>query len=301
MRLKFLILMIILGVFSGCNVNSYTFDENMAFQSLEKQSKWVHRYPGGEDAPFCRQFLRESLEPYCDKYIEQDFKQTVNDKELELKNIIGIINPKAKEFIILASHYDNRPFSDQEKDKAARNNPCPGANDGASSTALLLELSKVLKNKKPKVGVVIVLFDGEDYGKNDETMYIGSRYFAKHISDVVPKDKISSGILLDMIGDKNLNIYIERNSYYSARSVVARVWACAKELGYEDVFIPRVKYSISDDHIPLIEAGVDCIDIIDFDYKYWHTNSDTADKCSPKSLQIVADTLLKFLYSNKEK
>ena len=294
------ILIIVFGLFTGCNVNSYTFDENLACQSLEKQAKWVHRYPGGEDAPICRQFLRESLEPYCDKYIEQDFTETVKGKELELKNIIGIINPKADKYIILASHYDNRPFSDKEKTIGLRQKPCPGANDGASSSALLLETAKVLKAKKPKVGVIIALFDGEDYGKDDDSMYIGSRYFAKHINDICEKKKVTFGILLDMIGDKDLNIFIEQISNKTAPKLVEKVWDCAKGLGYGDSFIPKVKYGIYDDHISLIEEGIDCIDIIDFDYKNWHTSHDTSDKCSPQSLKIVADVIIEFLYSDIE-
>ena len=289
-----LILLTILIVATGCLSKPYEFDENKAYEMLKVQSDWLHRYPGGKDASSCRNYLKESLEPYCHKYIEQDFSLNIKGKDLDLKNIIGIINPKAKEFVILASHYDNRPFSDKEWEKSKINKPCPGANDGASSTALLLELAKVLYSEKLNVGVIIVLFDGEDYGHEEKNMYLGSKYFANHISDIVSKNTIKYGILLDMIGDKNLNINIESISNYTSPDLVEDIWNTAKELGYNE-FIPKTRYAISDDHISLIEVGIDCIDIIDFDYKYWHKNEDTADKCSPKSLKIVADTLNEFL------
>lgn len=297
MNFKIIFAVFIVLVSTGCICSSVPFDETEAFDMLKCQSQWLHRYPGGKDADICRAYLKEKLEPYCQVYTEQNFSHETKDKKISLKNIIGIINPKAKEFIILGSHYDNRPVSDEEWDAGLAKKPCPGANDGASSTATLLETAKVLHSKKPPYGIVIVLFDGEDYGKSEKDMYLGSKYFAEHINDIVPKDKIKAGIILDMVGDTNLNIYIERTSKLAAPELVDSVWKSAEKLGYRSVFIPKAKYAISDDHDSLLEHGIPCIDIIDFDYRFWHTTKDTADKCSPKSLKIVGNTIIDFIYT----
>lgn len=301
MKFKVLfLLLIVIITSSGCS-SQVEFNGDRAYESLKTQVNFTQRYPEGKDAKACRDYLKAELEPNCHKYIEQDFTLRVNKKNLNLKNIIGIINPNADNFIIIGSHYDNRPYCDKDKDKKYKNTPCPGANDGASSTAVVLELAKVFKASKPKCGIVFVLFDGEDYGLDGEDMCLGSDYFASHL-DVLGdiKPKINEGILLDMVGDANLNIYIEKISNYVNPNLVGNVWKAAKELDYEKYFIPKAKYSISDDHMPLIKKGIKCIDIIDFDYKYWHTHEDTPDKCSPKSLKIVGDVIIKYIYRDNE-
>ena len=300
MKISLFFALLIIFLSAGCMSEPVAFDENEAYLMLKEQTQMLHRYPEGKDIALCRSYLREKLEPCCDIYKEQDFTLKIEGKKLNLKNIIGIINPKAERYILLCSHYDNRPISDKDKDISKRKNPCPGADDGASSTAVLLETAKVVHSRKPDVGVVFVLFDGEDYGTEDETMYLGSRYFSEHYSEILDADKLKYGILLDMIGDSNLNIYIEKISNYTAPELVQGVWSSAKKLGYEENFIPKTKYAMGDDHIQLIECGIKCIDIIDFDYKYWHTTEDTPDKCSPKSLKIVGDVIIDFVFSDFE-
>ena len=291
-----LTILTILIIATGCISKPYEFDENKAYESLQYQANMLQRYPGGKDANKCRKYIKDILVANCDKYVEQDFSAKVQGKNLHLKNIIGVFNPRAEKFILLCSHYDNRPMCDKEADAKLQKQPCPGANDGASSTAVLLELGKVFHSKKPKVGVILVFFDGEDYAKENDDMYLGSKYFGENVSKIVDKDKIEYGILLDMIGDKELNICIEQISNYSAPDVIASVWKCAKELGYSKNFVPEATYAIDDDHVSLIECGIKCIDIIDFNYKYWHTTGDTADKCSPESLKIVGNVISKYIY-----
>jgi glutaminyl-peptide cyclotransferase len=138
-----------------------------------------------------------------------------------------------------------------------------------------------------------VLFDGEDYGKKDDEMFLGSRYFARNMDDRWRPDY---GILIDMVGDKDLNILIEPFSAKAAPEVIKEVWELAKELQLEGIY-REFGPAVMDDHIPLIRAGVKCIDIIDFDYPYWHTMEDTVDKCSPKSLETVGKLLLELAYS----
>jgi Zn-dependent M28 family amino/carboxypeptidase len=171
--------------------------------------------------------------------------------------------------------------------------PILGANDGASGVAILLELSRIFHQKPPDVKVVVVLFDGEDYGKRTDDMLLGSRYFARKMKRRWRPDY---GILIDMVGDKDLNIYIEPISANAAPEIVKKVWELAEELQLEGIY-REIGPAVMDDHVPLIKAGIKCIDIIDFDYPYWHTLEDTPDKCNKKSLETVGKLLLELVYS----
>jgi len=156
----------------------------------------------------------------------------------------------------------------------------------------------VLKAKKPKIQVLITFFDGEDFAlaPNDSSnMFLGSKYFAQHMGQFRPDE----AILIDMIGDSHLGVNRDRNSVVAAPSLYQRVLTAADALGYANFFDQGEK-TVSDDHIPLIQAGVKAIDLIDFDYpdetnRFWHTLQDTPDKCSPHSLKIIGETLLKVV------
>jgi len=210
--------------------------------------------------------------------------------------VIASFGPAEGKEILLCAHWDTRPTADEELDAIKQKQPIIGANDGASGVAVLMELARIFKQQAPKVPVTIVLFDGEDLGPTGKDMYLGARYFASKLDK---PQTIRYGILLDMIGDKNLQIYRERNSYESAPEIVSKVWKTAARLGYGKTFIDKPKYAISDDHLPLIARGVPCIDLIDFDYAYWHTLDDTVDKCSPDSLRIVGETVAEVVYSEQ--
>jgi Zn-dependent M28 family amino/carboxypeptidase len=145
------------------------------------------------------------------------------------------------------------------------------------------------------VPVWIVFFDGEDYGPGLDRMFLGAKYFAAHLPEGVP----TKGILLDMIGDRDLKVFKEVNSVQRAGAVVDSVWETAARLGYRDQFDPALGHTISDDHLPLLDKGIAMIDIIDFDYPYWHTLGDTVDKCSPSSLKIVGEVVGAWVYAQK--
>lgn len=276
------------------------FDQNRAFDLLKKQVEIGPRYPGvpGHDAMVA--FMQEHLKPCADSVEVHEFVWVNKGKQLKLHNVVAKFNPNAKKWVLLAAHWDSRPTADEEITLSKQKMPIPGANDGASGVAVLLEMARMFSQKKPDVGIYMILFDGEDYGPGENAMYLGSKYFAANLDKyaVVNGKRIhfEYGILLDMIGDKNLNIHYERNSYAAAPDVVKKVWTTAARLGHSDVFIPTLKYSINDDHIPLIEAGIKCIDVIDFDYAHWHTLDDTVDKCSPKSLGIVGKVISHVVY-----
>ncbi|MEJ5253425.1 MAG: M28 family peptidase [Armatimonadota bacterium] len=272
------------------------FDGKRAFADLEKQVSFGPRVPGTQAHLQCRDWLMTELEKSADRVELQTFTQVVNGKSLRLYNIFGIFNENAPRRIMLCAHWDTRPTADEELDPANRRKPILGANDGASGVAVLLELARQFKAKRPQVGVIIAFWDGEDYGPDVDTMLLGSRYFAKNMGKLRP----TYGILLDMVGDKDLQIYKETNSVLAAPELVERVWRTAEQLGYRKYFPNAQKYTITDDHVPLIEAGVPCIDLIDFDYPYWHTLQDTVDKCSAQSLQIVGEVVAAVVYSEGE-
>jgi Zn-dependent M28 family amino/carboxypeptidase len=176
----------------------------------------------------------------------------------------------------------------------------PGANDGASGVALFIALGDALRKTPPTVGVDLLFVDGEDYGnfgdgdpRKATDVLLGSTYFAQHLPS--PNYKPLYGVLWDMIGDRNLDIYEEANSLRRAPEVVALVWRTASDLGYSRYFIPSLGQQITDDHIPLLDAGLRVIDVIDIDYPWHHTPQDTFDKISAQSLQIVGDVATKLV------
>jgi len=170
-----------------------------------------------------------------------------------------------------------------------RSLPVPGANDGGSGVAVLLEMARILPDDLP-LPVQIVFFDAEDNGGiGDWDWILGSRAFVQQL-----KDPPEAAIIVDMVGDADLKIYKEHNSNVD---LMEQIWEQARLLGYDEVFLPENKFSVLDDHTPFIEAGIPAVDIIDLDYPYWHTTADTAEKVSVESLQIVGDTLLAWILS----
>ncbi len=269
------------------------FDGEKAYAILKKQCEFGPRPVGSEAHRKTRDFLMDEMRKYADKTVAQDFLY----RGLPLTNIIGVFNPEQKKQVLLCAHWDTRPRADQEIDEAKQNQPILGANDGASGVAILIEIARMFKEQKPNVGVVIVLLDGEDYGsfEKDEGVLLGAKHFAKNHRDY----NIEYGILLDMVGDKNLDIYREQNSQRYAPGTNEKFFRAARELGHGKFIIDDVKTNVTDDHIPLNVSGIRTIDIIDFNYAPWHTLDDTPDKCSAESLMRVGDTTAEVVYRER--
>jgi Zn-dependent M28 family amino/carboxypeptidase len=192
-------------------------------------------------------------------------------------------------WIILGAHYDSRMYADQDPDPARQADPVPGANDAASGVAVLMELARVLPPDL-EAEIWLVFFDAEDNGRIPGWDWIlGSRAFVKSL-----ENQPDAAVILDMIGDADLQIYREANS---DAAISDAIWVQAAQLGYEGTFVNEVKYSMLDDHTPFLEAGIPAVDVIDFDYPYWHTVEDTPDKVSIESLQAVGDTILAWILS----
>ncbi len=266
------------------------FDGERAYRDLVKQCEFGPRVPGARAHEQCAEWLAGQLRQSADSVVTQKFTVKVRGKTLRLTNIIATFNPKGKGSALLCAHWDTRPRAEKDPDPSRRASPIPGANDGASGVAVLLEVARVLKLHPPGRKVTIVLFDGEDWGTELPDMLLGSRYFAAHYRGERPE----FAILLDMVGDKNLRIPQEAQSLRRAPEVVRRMWAAAERV-CSTAFVRERGPLLMDDHIPLLNRGIRCIDVIDFTYPYWHTTADTPDKCSPDSLAQVGRAVLEMV------
>ncbi|MBI2252548.1 MAG: M28 family peptidase [Armatimonadetes bacterium] len=260
------------------------FNNESAYLFLEKICDFGSRYCGTITHKKTGDFILEKLNQYCNEVIVQRFY--LPDYKINFTNFIGIFNPKNPKKILIGAHWD----TPKAKFGINKEEFILGANDGGSGTAALLELARNLSFKKPALGVYLVFFDGEDFGNSSNELCLGSKYFVKNL-----KEKFEYGIIIDMIGGKNLKIFIEGNSYIYAPWLVKKIWGEAKNLNYLN-FSDKIKYYVYDDHLPLIKQGIPTILLIDLDYPPWHTKDDTLDKCSKDSLGIIGNLLLKVIF-----
>lgn len=261
--------------------NALSFDSAHAYADVKTQVAFGPRIPGTTGHAQTREWIRTELES-AGWVVEVQQTERMGHP---IYNLIAKRSPQAPQ-IILGAHYDTRMFADHDPTPGKQADPVPGANDGASGTAVLLELARALPNNTPSLW--LVFFDTEDNGNIEGWDWIlGSRAFAEELP-VKPR----AVIIVDMIGDADLNIYLEKNSNPALR---AEIWSTAQKIGYGNQFINEEKFSMLDDHTPFLEAGIPAVDLIDFDYPYWHTTQDTPDKVSAESLQAVGDTLLSWV------
>jgi len=218
-------------------------------------------------------------------------------RPVEMNNIIVCWHPDAKERVLLGCHYDTRPLPDRDRNpRLAREGRFVGANDGASGVAVLMEMGNHLRSIAPRYGVDFVFFDGEElvYHATDP-YFLGSEHFARNYKDHPPEHRYVMGAVIDMVGDKDLQIYMETNSLLYAPAVTESIWKAARSAGVKE-FIHRERHEISDDHLPLNRiAGIPTCDVIDFDFEHWHTTRDVPSNCSAGSLGKVAKVMLAWL------
>jgi glutaminyl-peptide cyclotransferase len=273
------------------------FDGEAALRYVQEQVAFGPRVPNTEGHRRAGDWILAHLRATADSVDVQAFRHvTAGGDTLALRNFIGHFRPAQRERVLLLAHWDTRPHADQARNLGEQRLPIPGANDGGSGVAVLLGVADVLARTPPSVGVDLLFVDGEDYGDFNAPdmpdVLIGARYYATHLPDG-PRPLYA--VLFDMVGDADLQIYQEQNSVAGAPEVVNRVWSAAADLGYGKFFVPEVGRALTDDHIPLLEAGIRAIDVIDFDYPYWHTLNDTPDKLSARSLQVVGDVAVKLV------
>ncbi len=300
-RCPILALLAAAALAAGCHADRprSTFDGTTALGYIKTQLDFGTRIPNSIGAQHTGDWIVAQMRTRTDTVIEQRWDHvTVKGDTLHLRNILARIHPAAAQRVLYVTHWDTRPVSDLATDPARRNLPMPGANDGASGVALFIALGDALKKTPATVGVDLLFVDGEDYGDfgTMKDVLIGATYFASHLPS--PGYMPLYAVLWDMIGDKNLDIYQEPNSRVRAPEVVSLVWNEAHDLGYGEYFINSpYNQGLTDDHIPLLDAGIHTIDVIDFDYPPHHTPDDTFDKVSAHSLQVVGDVAMGLLTS----
>jgi glutaminyl-peptide cyclotransferase len=261
------------------------FDGERAYADVGAQVAFGPRTPGSTGHTEVQKWMRTELEK-AGWMVEV---QETTAMGHPIQNIIAK-RSDAPPQIILGAHYDTRFFADKDPSPANQSKPVPGANDGASGVAILTELARTLPQDSAPVW--LVFFDAEDQGRFAGWDWIlGSRAFVKEL-----QFRPQAVVIVDMIGDANLNIYMEINSDPTLR---AEIWATAAQLGYQENFIPEEKYAMLDDHTPFLEAGIPAVDLIDFNYPYYHTTQDTPDKVSAQSLKVVGETLWTWVTAKK--
>jgi hypothetical protein len=286
------------------------FNADSAYAFIAKQVSFGPRVPGTPQHKACKEWLVKKLQAYTENVIIQEATVIAyNGKKLPMYNIVATFNPEAKRRILLAAHWDTRPYADQDIERIKE--PILGANDGASGVGVLIEIARQLSLNPISEGVDIILFDVEDYGEPDfeeynkrDTYCLGSQYWAKtpHIKGYTAE----AGILLDMVGAKNAVFTLEGTSMRYAPKLMRDVWNVAIKLGHSRYFSFERTDPILDDHYYVNElARIPMIDIIHHERStghgfpsHWHTHDDNMDVIDKKTLQAVGETVLAYVRAN---
>lgn len=324
-NLAFLLLLLVFGCGQNNNeskttqteqpqqvVNVPAFNADSAYSFVKKQVDFGPRVPNTTPHQQAGDYFIRTFEDYGASVTVQEFESTTFDgKKLNLRNIVASFFPEQKKRILLAAHWDTRPFAD--KDDHDQKKPIDGANDGASGVAILLEIARVLHTSdNPQVGIDMILFDGEDWGETENMRVpvkngldywwcLGSQYWAKHKHK--PNYSAYYGILFDMVGGKNAQFYREGFSLQFAPKIVEKVWNTAERLGYSHIFVKKNQGEIIDDHLFVNQYGkIPTIDIVAHDPatgsfgSFHHTHDDALDIISKETLKAVGETALHVIY-----
>lgn len=284
------------------------FDRDSSLQYIKSQVAFGPRVPNTKEHAACKEWLVGKFEQLGLKVIQQDFTaKAYTGTLLNGTNIIASVQPNAKKRLLLAAHWDTRPFADQEPVKSDQKKAVLGADDGASGVAVLIEIARQLQQQPVDIGVDIILFDAEDYGQggsdgNAKTWCLGSQHWAAtpHQSGY----KARFGILLDMVGAENARFTKEGTSMTYAPNIMNKVWKIAKEKGYGNYFVDIKSRELIDDHLFINQiAGIPTIDIINRPAasstgfgKYWHTLHDDMSVIDKRTLRAVGQTVLEVIY-----
>jgi Zn-dependent M28 family amino/carboxypeptidase len=265
------------------------FDAARSFDHMKKMCDFGPRPSGSDGIKKAQDYIQSEFKSYGLNVIEHPFTGNTPRGGIPMKNIIAELPGEKPELVLIAGHYDTK-----------LQQGFVGANDGASSTAAVLESARVLAKTRPEYTIWFVLFDGEEavvdwnaMGGMDNTY--GSRQLVAKMKTDGSLGRVRAMILYDMVGDKKLDLLRDDNS---TPWLVDAIWTTAKQVGYSKFFLAN-QTSMSDDHVPFADAGIPAIDLIDFNYgpghSYWHTNSDTLDKVSGESVKAVGDVVIRSL------
>ena len=286
------------------------FNKDSAYYFVKEQVDFGPRFLSSKGWANCSDWLEKKLKKYADTLIIQTAPVTTYDqKQHKLKNFIASFSPQKNNRIAFFAHWDTRHVADY--DTINQDKPILGANDGGSGVAVLLEIARILKIKNPKIGVDIILFDAEDYGQPEQSMFpimqdswcLGSQYWSKnpHKKNYYAK----YGVLLDMVAGENAVFTYEEGSYYHAKEILDKFWKKAHQLGFGHHFsFQRTKQIIDDHYYINLLTAIPTIDIIEYDAgsksnfnKHWHTHGDNMNNINKSTMYAVGQTLLEIIYT----
>ncbi len=287
-------------------IKAADFNADSAWYFVNEQVKFGPRVPNSKSHANCALWLEKTLKKYAYQVVVQPFTaKSYDGTTLNCKNIIASFNPQSTNRVLLCSHWDSRPYADNDPDTAFHRTPIDGANDGASGVGILIEIARQLKISPASIGIDILLLDGEDYGAPKSAGFLGtddwalgSQYWSRYPH--VPAYSARYGILLDMVGAENAVFTMEGTSMYYASDVMQKVWNISASIGYSDYFSTERTNGITDDHLYINQLRqVPTIDIIQHDpstnsgfYQHWHTINDNMKGISKATLMAVGQTVL---------
>jgi Zn-dependent M28 family amino/carboxypeptidase len=264
------------------------FDGAKAFAHVEKLVAIGTRQSGSQGIQQAQTYIATQLKSFGCTIEEDNFEASTPVGRIPMKNIVAKIPGESANVILLLTHYDT-----------LRKENFVGADDSGSSTGLMLEMARQLCGKKGSVSIWIAFLDGEEamvqWSDTDSTY--GSRQMAARLALDNELKRVKAVVLVDMIGDQDLKIKQESSSTDWLKTII---WSTAKRLGYEKHFVSESQ-AVSDDHIPFLHRGVPAVDLIDFDYPYWHESTDTLDKVSARSMGVVGHVILESLKEIEKK
>lgn len=275
----------------------YPVDGERALERVRHQVAAGPRLPGSDAHATVLRWMESEMRRLGGRAEVQSATDSLDGRPLPLRNLIAHFGPDDAPRIALCAHWDTRPWSDQDADSAHRNDPVPGANDGASGVAVLMEVAELMRTRPPRIGVDLVFLDGEDQGRSThpEDYCLGARAYARMAAALPAPRRPVAAFVFDMVGDKDLGIWPEVESVNRASNLVDLVLEGARQTGATH-FHREPRYTLTDDHIRLLDAGIPAVDIIDFDYVAWHTHLDLPDQVSAASLAEVSRVAAWLVY-----
>jgi glutaminyl-peptide cyclotransferase len=285
---------------TGCTQGEApVFSVDSAVVHIDRQLSFGPRVAGTAARDSAASYIARTLEHYGARVTVQPFevKDPYSDRSIRMMNVIGSFGAGEKRRLMLASHYDSRPWADQEKDSTLWNTPILGAVDGATSTAILLEIGRLAGKRAPDgIGLDLVFFDGEDYGKERDIDHylLGSRHFAANLEGYRPV----AAILLDMVGGAGTTARREGTSQQQSPAFMDYVFARAHDLDLR-YFDPSPGAAMIDDHVPLLQAGIHAIDLFGYDFEPWHTLRDDGSAVDRAKVEETGILLRDLVYNFK--
>jgi glutaminyl-peptide cyclotransferase len=296
-RPRALLALALAAALAGACADRLAVDGERALGRVRHQCDAGPRISGTPGNAAIREWIAAECARLGGRVERQAFTDTTLGRPLEVTNVIARFGPAAGRRVVLCAHFDTRPWCDRDPDSTMRSRPVPGANDGGSGVAVLLEVAELMSRRAPPVGVDLVFFDAEDLGRDDapEEFSLGSKGYAERLPAQGDPARPVAAFLFDMVGDRDLQVFVELTSSRRAANLAALVVEAARATGARS-FHDEVRHNLVDDHVRLLDAGLPAVDVVDFDYPAWHTHRDTPDQVSAASLAEVARVAAWLVY-----